>query len=228
MGFLRDKSESGNKNFPWLNDKKIQAETIFDDANAANNEIFGMLQGVDGGRGFANYKNSVGFRDVMDEAMRGVSGNNAARGLMASGSTIRGMQDRAGQISQQGFANYINQISQANQARMNSGLGLMELITGGGQFGKSTQGLGSALGGIAQGIGTAAAGGAFSDPRLKTDINLLGREPDGLGVYEYRYKWDDPSEPLRVGVMADEVAEIRPWALGPVIEGFGTVYYGKL
>jgi hypothetical protein len=32
---------------------------------------------------------------------------------------------------------------------------------------------------------------AFSDIRLKRDIELIGREDDGLGVYRYRYLWDD-------------------------------------
>jgi hypothetical protein len=28
--------------------------------------------------------------------------------------------------------------------------------------------------------------------------------------------------------MADEVAQLRPWALGPTVAGFATVDYGKL
>ena len=67
-----------------------------------------------------------------------------------------------------------------------------------------------------------------SDRRLKMDIRQIGQEADGLGVYEYRYVTDQPGDPLRTGVMADEVAEHRPWALGPDRNGFATVNYEAL
>ena len=78
--------------------------------------------------------------------------------------------------------------------------------------------------------GASNAAGAFfaSDRRLKMDIRQIGQEADGLGVYEYRYVTDDSDAPLRTGVMADEVATIRPWALGPDRNGFATVNYGVL
>jgi hypothetical protein len=63
-----------------------------------------------------------------------------------------------------------------------------------------------------------------SDRRLKRDIVLLGHLPDGLGIYAYRYIWS----PLRhIGVMAQEVARLRPWALR-TIGGWLAVDYGAL
>lgn len=73
--------------------------------------------------------------------------------------------------------------------------------------------------------GATAAGAALSDRRVKADIRKLGELSDGLGVYSYRYKWETRPQ---IGVMADEVAELRPWALGPKISGFSTVNYGAL
>lgn len=79
---------------------------------------------------------------------------------------------------------------------------------------------------VQSGIGTALSiASLFSDRRLKTDIIKIGEESDGLGIYRYRYKAGGPE---RTGVMADEVARIRPWALGPLIEGVATVNYGAL
>jgi outer membrane immunogenic protein len=49
-----------------------------------------------------------------------------------------------------------------------------------------------------------------SDIRLKRDIMLVGRRDDGLGIYSYRYLWSDT---VYVGVMAQEVALIRPDAI---------------
>jgi hypothetical protein len=225
MGFLRDKS--GNKSLPWLqNSFGQQSRDLVNQGQEGLGSYMGILTGKDGGAGYEAYKNSTGYQNIFDEAMRGVSGNAAARGLMASGSTVRGMQDRAGQLGQQNFGNYLQSLLQGSQAQSNLGLGLSGQIAGAGQF--SQQGLGSALGGIAQGVGTAAAGGAFSDPDLKTDIVLLETEPDGLGIYEYKYEWESPDAPLHVGVMADEVAALRPHALGPEVDGFMTVNYEAL
>lgn len=82
--------------------------------------------------------------------------------------------------------------------------------------------LGSSLLGAA---GQAGSFAALSDIRLKRDVELLGREEDGLGVYRYRYLWDD--EP-RVGVMAQEARELRPHAVLTHPSGFLMVDYGAL
>lgn len=88
----------------------------------------------------------------------------------------------------------------------------------------------SGLGGILQAAagGLAQAGGnaiTFSDRRLKRDIMRIGTLAGGLGLYLYRYLWEDG---FRTGVMADEVARLRPNALGPVIGGFATVDYARI
>lgn len=89
--------------------------------------------------------------------------------------------------------------------------------------GKSTEkSSGGLLGTLAS---IASIAGSFSDRRLKTAIERVGTLPDGLGVYEYEYVWGGGRQR---GVMADEVAELRPWALGPEVAGFATVDYSKL
>jgi outer membrane immunogenic protein len=49
-----------------------------------------------------------------------------------------------------------------------------------------------------------------SDIRLKRDVVLVGRLDSGLGIYRYRYVWSDD---VYVGVMAQEVALLRPDAV---------------
>lgn len=71
---------------------------------------------------------------------------------------------------------------------------------------------------------SAAQAAAMSDRRLKRDIKLVGRLRDGLGLYEWVYLWGEKAK----GVMADEVERLRPWALGPRVEGFASVNYGAL
>lgn len=64
----------------------------------------------------------------------------------------------------------------------------------------------------------------FSDPRLKANVEKVGELSDGLGIYDFDYVWGGRHR----GVMADEVADLRPHALGPVIGGFATVNYEAL
>jgi hypothetical protein len=66
---------------------------------------------------------------------------------------------------------------------------------------------------------------AASDIRLKRDVVLLGRLANGIGLYRYRYLWDDT---VYVGVMAQEVAAIVPRAVSAARDGFLRVNYARL
>ena len=71
---------------------------------------------------------------------------------------------------------------------------------------------------------TKTSGVVFSDRRLKQDIRLVGRTFDGLDIYTFRYR-NDPV--VRMGVMAQEVLEVHPEAVGE-IDGYLAVDYGRI
>ncbi len=132
----------------------------------------------------------------------------------------------------------------ANQglAGMNSGFGAAGTMAG--QMGQNAAGMYGAMGSYKNGADNAAAnanpmgallgagaqlGSAYikSDPRLKQNIELVGRdERTGLNLYEFAYK-DMPHERWR-GVMADEVLQVMPSAVHTNEEGFMSVDYGAL
>ena len=66
---------------------------------------------------------------------------------------------------------------------------------------------------------------AFSDRRLKRDVERIG-ENGPLGVYRFRYVWDEPGTE-RTGYMADEVLKVKPEAVSE-IGGYMAVDYGQL
>lgn len=77
----------------------------------------------------------------------------------------------------------------------------------------------------------AQIGSAFiakSDIRAKKNIAKVGELNDGLGIYEYEYRDEKHGKGVFRGVMAQEVASKRPWALGPIEGGYMTVDYSKL
>lgn len=86
----------------------------------------------------------------------------------------------------------------------------------------SQAGLGG-LFGLVGSLGGAAVG-KYSDIRLKTDITRVGMLDNGLPVYAYRYK---AGGPMQIGVMAQDVAEVRPEAIVPNDSGYMMVDYGK-
>ncbi len=69
-------------------------------------------------------------------------------------------------------------------------------------------------------------GAVFSDQRLKRDVARIGVLDNGLGLYRFRYLWSDT---VYVGVMAQEVALIRPDAIAhDALDDYLRVDYGRL
>lgn len=75
------------------------------------------------------------------------------------------------------------------------------------------------------GNATAIAGVAFSDARVKTNIERIGETPNGLGVFAFNYVWDDVR---RVGVMAQEVQQRFPTSVSKGPDGILTVDYDRI
>lgn len=67
--------------------------------------------------------------------------------------------------------------------------------------------------------------GTFSDARLKTNIKRVGTTNDGLGIYSYRMRWGGPTQ---LGVMAQEVEQVRPDAVTTHSSGYRMVDYDKV
>jgi hypothetical protein len=172
-------------------------------------------------------------------------GNHAAdlaRGVAQAGNAIRfGQYNQERQNQQQAagmlpsltaaqFAGVPAYLSAAQAAGTLPYAGLGPLAS----MGSLWSGQGTTTGTQPGGWGTQLLGAAasalpfvLSDPRAKKNVKKLGERPDGLGVYEYRYKQVLPKG-KQIGVMADEVAALRPDALGPVVSGLRTVNYGAL
>ena len=72
------------------------------------------------------------------------------------------------------------------------------------------------------GLGALVAMG-LSDRRLKSNIVRVGTHPLGIGIYEY-----DLGGKRERGVMADEVARVKPEAVVRGDDGYARVNYGML
>lgn len=190
-------------------------------ANTVGTAANGIAAGGGAQQGYNNYLQMAGYAPAMRQLSQGITGQGAASGLLNSGATARALQTRGAELNQGFFNNYLQQLSGL------SGLGLQAggLVANTGQrsTGSSTGGSPSTLGSIASTVGGIAS--IFSDRRLKREIERVGEFPDGLGIYAYRYVM---STKRVFGVIAQEVANLRPWALGPERAGYMTVNYGAL
>lgn len=78
----------------------------------------------------------------------------------------------------------------------------------------------SLLGGLFDAGGSLGAAYIMSDPRLKAEAQPAG-EASGMRLWSYRYLG---TAKTRVGLMADEVAAVKPWAVR-IRDGFAEVNY---
>lgn len=227
MSFLKPKAAKSTSSSVNTNNALITSAYggQMGQGTGANNVLSSLLTGggdtAAANAGYQGYLANAGYAPAMRQMTQGVVGQGAAAGLLNSGATAGALQKRGTELNQGFFNNYLQQLAGL------SGLGLQAggLVTNAGQTSesKSTGGGPSTLGSIASTVGGIAS--IFSDRRLKRDIELVSREADGLGVYACRYVMGK----IRfLCVMADEVAALRPWALGPTRAGYATVNYGAL
>lgn len=110
--------------------------------------------------------------------------------------------------------------SQAYADSVNSLLGKYMTSNSSGTQKQSGGLLGSILG-SALSLGAAA----ISDARAKEGISRVGQTDGGLPVYTFRYKGDPQ---IHMGVMAQDVAQLQPDALGPEVGGYMSVNYEEV
>lgn len=214
-----------------------------DNGQQFQNIYTGFLTGARGGSdaGLNNYLDLTGYNDQLNEGSRGTVASQATKGLLDSGSTLKALEKYRLALKGGATNNYLNLLGNQQALGFNAAGAQAGVNTGfSGQVTDSNNALASTiananlakagntanlLGGIAQGVGAAVG----SDRRLKKNVVKVAEYPDGLGIYDFEYRDPVHGDGRFRGVMADEVAELRPWALGPEMPGgFSTVRYGAL
>lgn len=190
-------------------------------ANTIGTAANGIAAGGGAQQGYQNYLQQAGYQPAMTALSKNITGQGAASGLLNSGSTAQALQTQGANLNNSYFNNYLQQLS--GLSGLGTQAGGLVANTGQQSSGTSTGSSPSTLGSIASTIGGVAS--IFSDRRLKTDIERVGAFPDGLVIYDYRYRGGNMKHR---GVMSDEVRKLRPWALGPKVIGYDTVNYGAL
>jgi hypothetical protein len=185
-----------------------------------------------------DHTTSPGYQFRFGEGQRAVESSAASKGMLMSGGTLKDLTRFGQGVAADDFNDQFNRymaIAGGGQQAATSGAQLGQQNASGiadlyGQMGnaKASGYIGQANA-IGNSIGQIAQLGAMflSEPSAKTKIELIRRDPDGLGWYRFAYK-TEPDTMLE-GVMADEVEALRPHALGPRLpNGWRTVNYAML
>ena len=149
FGGSKQKSSSYNQAYDTINSAVSPAlGNISTGTNAVNAFLSGDMSG------FNNYKNNTGFDFAAERGSRGITGNAAAKGLLRSGGTGKGLVSFGNQIEQQFADNYFQKLLQQ------TGLGLQagQLLGGAGSVNQQKSKSKPGLGGF---VGTALTGGAL-------------------------------------------------------------------
>lgn len=218
FGGSKNKSKSDNQAYPMLSQ---QLGGNIAQGNNAMGTLAAFLgigtpeqrAGADGT--LKNFLDSTGFKFLLDTGSKAITGNNASKGLLRSGATGQRLQQFGQDLA----------MTKTNE--------LMQNLTSLGNYGMQSAGTIANAGQRSQSKGTSSNGvfnslfpGGLSDERVKNILRHLGELDNGLKVYEFEYK-AHPGKKY-VGVIAQDVAEIQPDALGREQDGFMTVQYDKL
>jgi hypothetical protein len=177
---------------------------------------------------FQRWLDSGDYKFAQSAGLDAINSNAAAKGLLKSGATLKATTDFGQKLGMGYRDNWMNKImGMASQGQNAAGQMVGANQTSAGMYGNmqmnraanKAQGFNNFLD---FGMGVAKFA---SDRRLKTAIRKVGEFADGLGIYTYRYIVGGPT---MTGVMADEVARLRPQALGPAFGPYQTVDYGNL
>lgn len=212
FGGSKTKSLSNNQAYGTINDNFAG---LLGNAGTGANALSALLSGDTSG--FQKFKDATGFNFESEVGSRGITNNAAARGILRSGSTGKSLVNYGNEVQNKYANNYMDRLM--GQA----GLGFQAggLLAQAGQQStsksKSKPGLGGFLGQLGGGI-------AASDRRLKKDAVEIGTYGE-LPLFEYEYIHTPGKQ---IGVMAQDVAERYPDALGPEVFGYMTVDYDKL
>lgn len=153
-------------------------------------------------------------------AQSGVGTANAGAGGIYSGyGALTGQQQAAGGLAGSMGANATNMWNAQAQYKLAADQ------AGKTNWGSALGGAGALLGGVTR------VAPLLSDRRTKHDIEQVGFDPRGFGVYTYRFRPEFVhmgGVGVHVGVMADEVANVIPAAVSRGADGFDRVDYAML
>lgn len=114
-------SVSQNQAYPYLQGALGSQVANAGTGSGAISNMLGLNGSAAGSQAFDNYKNSSNYNFIQDQGVRGITSSNAAKGLLGSGSTLRGIADYSSNLAGNFLNNYMSQLSGLSQSGIQAG-----------------------------------------------------------------------------------------------------------
>lgn len=119
-------------------------------ASASQANLLGLGDDAAGDEAFRRFQESSGFQSQLRAGSQAITGNQASRGLLSSGSTLKRLSTFGSDLAKQGFSSFLGQLGGVAQR----GLG-------------AAQGQAQAISSSSRAAATAVRGGQVESARLK-------------------------------------------------------------
>ena len=169
----------------------------------------------------------AGYQDQMIQQQLGATGalGGVLGQIMGNNQAALSAQDRIQAQEQNELDSQYQNSLLGQNADFDALSNYLSVISGIAGLGGQTSGTQSqSAGGMGVLGGIAGIASMFSDRRLKEGVKRIGQTDDGLPIYTYRYRGSDQ---VHMGVMAQDVAKVRPDAVSERL-GYLAVDYGAI
>lgn len=123
-------------------------------ASQAQANLLGLGDDAAGDEAFRRFQESSGFQSQLRAGSQAITGNQAARGLLSSGSTLKRLSTFGSDLAKQGFSSFLGQLGGVAQRGLGAATGAAQALTGTGVRAAEarSEGTAGALSGAGQGF----------------------------------------------------------------------------
>lgn len=128
------KQDSYNQAYPYVQQQYGGQVSNGTGANDMVSNLLGTGDTAEGQAAFENYKNSAGYQAAEHAGTQAITNSNAAKGLLQSGDTLKGISQFGTDLTNQHYNNYLDRLLGLSSQGIQAG----GLISGAGQVSHGT------------------------------------------------------------------------------------------
>lgn len=103
-------SQSYNQAYPLLQSALGDQVSNAGVGNSAIASLLGLNGSDEGSKAFQTFKDSSGYDFIQSEGIRGINSNNAAKGLLGSGSALKAISNYSSNLASNFLNNYLSNL----------------------------------------------------------------------------------------------------------------------
>lgn len=103
-------SQSYNQAYPLLQSALGDQVGNASKGSSAIASLLGLSGSDEGTKAFNQFKDSSGYNFILNEGIKGITGSNAAKGLLSSGSTLKGISQYSSNLASSFLNNYLSSL----------------------------------------------------------------------------------------------------------------------